>query len=168
MSDVRIATLTHPYGTATVAVTAHGVVRVAFDTEDPDAVARELSAIGVVRHDPDALADTCAWLTAALEGTAASPAPPADLRLVTTAFARDVVTAIDAVPAGSTITYRELAAAAGHPSAIRAAAHACATNPVPLIIGCHRVVRSDGTPGKYRGGVRLKELLLQREALVTA
>jgi methylated-DNA-[protein]-cysteine S-methyltransferase len=166
VSDVVTATLTHPFGTATVAATTLGVVRIAFDTEDPENVARELAGIGSVRHDPDRLAPECAWLEAALNGRPGGAPPAVDLRLARTEFSRDVLAAIAAIPAGSTLSYRDLATAAGHPTAVRAAAHACATNPVPLIIGCHRVIRSDGTPGNYRGGARLKELLLAREAPV--
>jgi methylated-DNA-[protein]-cysteine S-methyltransferase len=79
-----------------------------------------------------------------------------------------VLAAVRAVTPGQTITYADLAAASGHPRAIRAAAHVCAMNPVPLVIGCHRVVRSDGTIGDYRGGTALKSYLLRREELVTA
>jgi len=166
VSDVVTATLIHPFGTVTVAATSRGVVRIAFDTEDPADFTRELARIGPVRHDPGVLADTCAWLEAALCGTPGVPRPAVDLRLADTAFSRDVLATIAAIPVGSTLSYRDLAAAAGHPTAVRAAAHVCASNPVPLIIGCHRVIRSDGTPGKYRGGTPLKGFLLAREALV--
>jgi methylated-DNA-[protein]-cysteine S-methyltransferase len=168
MDEIVTAEFTHPYGTARVAATAHGVVRIAFDCEDPADVAAELARLGTVRDDPAALDDTLRWLAGALEGTPDNPAPSCDLRTVSSPFARDVLAVIQGVPPGQTISYADLAAAAGHPRAIRAAAHACATNPVPLVIGCHRVVRSDGTIGDYRGGTALKSYLLRREELVTA
>ena len=62
-----------------------------------------------------------------------------------------------------TITYAQLAAAAGKPRAIRAAASACAQNPLPILYPCHRVTRSDGSIGEYRGGAELKQALLAME-----
>jgi len=168
MDEVVTAQLTHPFGTALVAATDTGVVRIAFDRDDRAGVDRELAALGTVREDPEALAATLDWLAGALEGSPDGPAPAYDLRLVSTPFARDVLAAIDAVPAGRTISYAELAAAAGRPRAVRAAAHVCATNPVPLVIGCHRIVRSDGTAGEYGGGRELKTHLITREQVAGA
>jgi methylated-DNA-[protein]-cysteine S-methyltransferase len=163
MEEIVTAQFTHPYGTALVAATGTGVVRIAFDRDDRAEVDRELAALGTVHEDPQALADTLGWLAGALEGSPNGPTPACDLRLVSTPFARDVLAAIEAVPAGQTISYAELAAAAGRPRAVRAAAHVCATNPVPLVIGCHRVVRSDGSTGEYGGGRELKTHLIARE-----
>jgi methylated-DNA-[protein]-cysteine S-methyltransferase len=163
MDQIVTAQFTHPYGTALVAATEMGVVRIAFDRDDRAEIDRELAALGTVRDDPQALADTLDWLAGAVAGTADGPTPACDLRLVSTPFARDVLAAIEAVPAGRTISYAELAAAAGRPRAVRAAAHVCATNPVPLVIGCHRIVRSDGTAGEYGGGRELKTHLIARE-----
>ena len=87
---------------------------------------------------------------------------------MSTPFARDVPAAIDAVPAGQTVSYAGLTAAAGRPRRIRAAARVWTTNLVPLVIGCRRVVRSDGSVGDYRGGSALTSHLLRRAALVTA
>ncbi len=163
MEQIVTAELTHPYGTAVVAATEQGVVRIALDCSDRAQLDRELGALGTVRDDPDALATTLRWLAGALDGSPEGPPPACDLRLVSSAFARNVLAAIDAVPPGETISYAELAAAAGRPRAVRAAAHVCATNPLPLVIGCHRIVRSDGTAGEYGGGRALKTHLLQRE-----
>lgn len=151
-----------------MAATADGVVRVAFAHEDPQAVTDELTALGPVHEDPAALADVLAWLEAAAAGRPAHPAPACDLRLVPTPFAHRILASIAAVPPGTTISYSGLAAAAGRPAAVRAAASVCARNPVPLIIGCHRIVRSDGTPGRYRGGTALKTALIAREAAAAA
>jgi AraC family transcriptional regulator, regulatory protein of adaptative response / methylated-DNA-[protein]-cysteine methyltransferase len=68
------------------------------------------------------------------------------------------------IPAGSTVSYREIARRIGAPSSIRAVAHACAANPLAIAIPCHRVVRSDGGLAGYRWGVERKQALLQREA----
>ncbi len=168
MTDIRIATLNHPHGPITVAATPDGIVRIAFAVEDPDRVGIELAALGNVRADSAALADELTWLQDALDGRPAAPAPATDLRLARTPFARDVLDAIAAVPPGSTLSYAGLAAAAGRPRAVRAVAHVCATNPVPLVVGCHRIVRSDGTSGDYRGGADLKARLLAAEAAAPA
>jgi methylated-DNA-[protein]-cysteine S-methyltransferase len=168
LSEIVTARLCHPDGALTVAATERGVVRIAFDCEDPAEVAAELGALGAIREDPDALADVLRWLDSAMTGAAIGPAPACDLRLVATPFARDVLDAIAAVPSGTTVSYAALAAAAGRPRAVRAAASACARNPVPLVIGCHRVVRSNGEPGHYRGGAELKQTLLAREASAAA
>ncbi|MEI2781377.1 MAG: methylated-DNA--[protein]-cysteine S-methyltransferase [Candidatus Competibacter sp.] len=81
-----------------------------------------------------------------------------------TAFQRRVWQALQAVPAGSTATYADIARKIGKPSAARAVARACAANPVAVLIPCHRVVRGDGGLGGYRWDLRRKRALLEREA----
>ncbi|WP_434800380.1 methylated-DNA--[protein]-cysteine S-methyltransferase [Corynebacterium aquatimens] len=68
------------------------------------------------------------------------------------------------MPYGETATYSQLAALAGNPRAVRAAGTACATNPLPIVVPCHRVVRADGTVGNYAGGPAMKRFLLELEA----
>lgn len=85
------------------------------------------------------------------------------LSLSGTDFQRAVWDQIALIPSGETITYRELAARAGRPEAIRAAASACGANPVPLVIPCHRVIASDGGLGGFIWGVDFKRGLLARE-----
>ena len=80
-----------------------------------------------------------------------------------TAFQRRVWQALRAIPPGSVRSYREVAAAIGAPMAVRAVASACARNPVAVVVPCHRVVRADGGIGRYRWGVRRKQVLLERE-----
>jgi AraC family transcriptional regulator of adaptative response/methylated-DNA-[protein]-cysteine methyltransferase len=80
-----------------------------------------------------------------------------------TAFQRRVWEALRAIPAGTTRTYSEVAQSIGQPSAVRAVAHACATNPTSIVVPCHRVVRKDGTHGGYRWGLGRKKILLERE-----
>ena len=65
---------------------------------------------------------------------------------------------------GRTESYAQVAAASGSPRAVRAVGTACATNPLPLVVPCHRVIRSDGSPGRYAGGEAAKLLLLDLEA----
>src|SRR6266566_7365309 len=80
-----------------------------------------------------------------------------------TSFQRRVWAAIQAVPAGQTLPYAELARAAGSPSAVRAAGTACGANPIGLVIPCHRIVRADGDLGNYGSGIERKEWLLAHE-----
>jgi AraC family transcriptional regulator of adaptative response/methylated-DNA-[protein]-cysteine methyltransferase len=86
---------------------------------------------------------------------------PLDLR--GTAFQRRVWQELRRIPAGTTASYGDVARRIGKPGAARAVARACATNPLPLAVPCHRVVRSDGELGGYRGGVERKRALLARE-----
>lgn len=87
-----------------------------------------------------------------------------DLRSVTE-FRAAVLRELARVPYGETTTYAELARAVGNPRAVRAVGSACATNPLPLFIPCHRVLRSDGQLGGYRGGVEAKRVLLRMEGI---
>jgi AraC family transcriptional regulator, regulatory protein of adaptative response / methylated-DNA-[protein]-cysteine methyltransferase len=91
---------------------------------------------------------------------------PLDIRA--TAFQQQVWHALQAIPPGSTRSYGEVAAAIGRPTAARAVARACATNPVALVIPCHRVIREDGNLGGYRWGLERKERLLAQEANAAA
>lgn len=87
--------------------------------------------------------------------------------LAGTQFQRDVWRALTQIPAGETRTYTELAQMAGHPNAVRAVANAVGANPMPPIIPCHRVVRSDGKIGGYSapGGIARKRELLAAEGI---
>ena len=88
---------------------------------------------------------------------------PLDLTL-TTGFRREVVRHLPEIPYGRTATYTDVAALTGSPRAVRAVGTACAKNPLPLVVPCHRVVRSDGTTGQYAGGPAAKRWLLELEA----
>jgi methylated-DNA-[protein]-cysteine S-methyltransferase len=88
---------------------------------------------------------------------------PLDYRLAT-GFRRKVVGYLPGIGYGDTASYAAVAAAVGSPRAFRAVGTACATNPLPLIVPCHRVIRSDGDPGPYLGGRDAKRLLLELEA----
>jgi methylated-DNA-[protein]-cysteine S-methyltransferase len=88
---------------------------------------------------------------------------PVDLQL-SKGFRRTVLEHLREIPYGATESYTVVARAAGNPGAVRAAGSACATNPIPLVVPCHRVVRRDGTFGQYRGGTEAKHALLALEA----
>jgi len=90
--------------------------------------------------------------------------PFAKHRRLVHGFRRDVIRHLPAIAYGHTESYAEVATAAGRPNAVRAVGSACARNPVPIVVPCHRVVRSDGTAGQYRGGPEMKVALLAMEA----
>lgn len=105
-------------------------------------------------------------LDAARAVAAAKPLPldlPVDIR--GTAFQWRVWRALTRIPRGQTRSYSDIARAIGSPSSVRAVARACATNPVALVVPCHRVVRADGQLSGYRWGTRVKKQLLSREKL---
>ena len=104
------------------------------------------------------------WLNEVLqrvEGSAPSLDLPLDVHA--TAFQRRVWNELQKIPCGTTKTYTQIARALGKPRSIRAVARACATNPVSIVVPCHRVIRTDGTLAGYRWGLQRKEKLLQRE-----
>lgn len=115
----------------------------------------------LLERDDDALRSRVAGLVEYLAGKAAPPTLPLDVRA--TAFQRRVWQALQLIPLGTTVTYAEIAESIGSPRAIRAVARACATNPVSLVVPCHRVVRKDGQTGGYRWGVERKQALLRLE-----
>jgi AraC family transcriptional regulator of adaptative response/methylated-DNA-[protein]-cysteine methyltransferase len=104
------------------------------------------------------------WVRAIVRSLAGSH-PQLDLPtdVVATAFQRRVWEALRSIPFGATRTYREVARSLGQPGATRAVARACAANPTAVVVPCHRVIRSDGSLGGYRWGLRRKKLLLDQE-----
>lgn len=164
--DVAYRTLDTPVGTLLLAATERGVVRVAFAREDHDAVLQQLSdriSPRVVRA-PARLDRAAAELDEYFAGRRSSFDLPLDWQLVRGAFRQSVLHALPDVGYGRTVSYAGLAAAAGSPRAIRAVGTACATNPLPVVVPCHRVVRSDGSTGEYVGGAQAKQALLVLEA----
>jgi methylated-DNA-[protein]-cysteine S-methyltransferase len=111
-----------------------------------------------------ALAAIADALRAYLAG--AGPMPRPALVPARTPFAAAARAALLAVPTGSTISYSELAARAGRPAAVRAAARACATNPIAIVVPCHRVVGRDGALTGYAGGLERKRALLRLEGVL--
>ena len=153
-----------PVGALLVAATPEGLVRVAFDVEDHDAVLEELEDL--LGASSTALGGRCDEAARQLEEYFAGRRHrfdlPLDLRLVQ-GLRRDVVAGLAAIPFGTTESYAQVAARVGRPRAVRAVGSACANNPVPVVVPCHRVIRSDGSLGQYLGGVAAKAALLALE-----
>ena len=162
--DVHYRAVDSPIGPLLVAATEAGVVRVAFDREGQDAVLQSLSdRIGPkVLRTPGRLDPVARWLDRYFAGGREPFEEPLDLRLAR-GFRLAVLQRLRGVPYGSTISYAGLAARVEAPRAVRAVGTACATNPLPLLVPCHRVVRSDGTTGSYLGGPETKVRLLALE-----
>lgn len=162
--DVAHRTVDSPYGPLLVAATPAGVVRIAFAAQGHDAVLDRLAAqiSPRVLAAPGHLHDAARQLDEYFAGRRRVFDLPVDLRLAH-GFRRRVLDNLRSVPYGSTATYAALAAAAGNPRAVRAVGSACATNPIPIVVPCHRVVRTDGTIGQYLGGTPMKRALLAME-----
>lgn len=162
--DIGYATVDSPVGPLLVAATPAGVVRVSFALEGFDDVLESLAASVSPRvlEAPARLDGTRRQLDEYFEGRRTMFDVPLDWRL-SKGFRERVLHAIAAIPYGRTGTYRSVALAAGNANAVRAAGTACATNPIPILVPCHRVVRSDGTMGRYGGGEAAKRLLLEHE-----
>ncbi|MEE2058365.1 methylated-DNA--[protein]-cysteine S-methyltransferase [Rhodococcus artemisiae] len=162
--DVAYRILDTPVGPLLLAATEAGLVRVAYVVDGLDDVLGELAARISPRilESPARLDTAAAQLDEYFEGARSSFDLPLDLRLAT-GFRRDVITHLPDIAYGHTASYAEVAAAAGSPRAVRAVGTACAKNPLPVVIPCHRVVRSDGGIGQYAGGVDAKRILLSLE-----
>lgn len=128
------------------------------NAEHPNAACTPMSAEQQREH-----AATAKAIVAMSHGQAAQVSLP--LALPGTAFQQAVWQALCRIPRGQTISYKALAQAAGRPRAIRAAASACGTNPLALVVPCHRVIASDGGMGGYKWGVAHKVELLRRERI---
>ena len=163
--DVAYTWADSPVGTLLVAATPTGVVRLAFDTNGWDDVLEDLAARVSPRvlEAPARLDGVRRELDEYFAGQRTRFDTPFDLAL-TTRFRREVLAATARIPYGDTGTYTSVAAEAGNARAVRAAGSALATNPVAIIVPCHRVLRSDGTLGGYGGGLDRKELLLELES----
>ena len=162
--DVAYRTMDSPLGSLLLAATPAGLVRVAFEGENHAAVLDELAtAISPrVLRSSGPVDGVARQLDEYFEGNRRTFEVPVDLRL-SKGFRRAVLTHLLEIPYGRTESYTTVATAAGNPRAVRAAGSACATNPIPLVVPCHRVVRSDGTYGQYRGGPEAKHALLTME-----
>jgi methylated-DNA-[protein]-cysteine S-methyltransferase len=162
--DVAYRFVDSPLGVLLLAATSAGVVRVAFDIENHDLVLQSISETissrmlkYATRLDPLAR-----QLDGYFAGKISALSFPVDLRLVN-GFRQTVLSRLVDVPYGTTASYATLAALSGKPAAIRAAASACSHNPVPIVLPCHRIVKSDGSIGRYLGGDDRKRLLLDLE-----
>jgi methylated-DNA-[protein]-cysteine S-methyltransferase len=162
--DVAYATADSPVGPMLLATTPRGLVRVAFATERSDDVLMELArdVSPRVLESPAELDEARRELEEYFEQRRQRFDLPLDWRL-SHGFRRDALKQLVRVPYGATVTYAELASRAGNPRAQRAAGSACGSNPIPIVVPCHRVVRTGGEIGNYGGGPEIKEFLLGLE-----
>lgn len=162
--DVAYRTVDSPVGALLLAATPRGLVRIAFETESTDDVLTELAdAVSPrVLEAPARLDAAARELEEYFSGRRRGFDLPVDLTLAR-GFRREVVELLPRIAYGATASYREVAEMVGRPAATRAVGTACARNPVPLVIPCHRVVRADGSTGAYRGGPEAKVALLALE-----
>jgi len=163
---IRHATVASPLGRLLVGATERGLCAVRLgnsDAEVEEALRREFPR-ATLAADPDALTPWIEDALARIEGKTPPALPPLDVQA--TDFQRQVWEALCAIPRGTTRTYGEVAAAVGRPRAARAVARACATNPVAVVVPCHRVVPAGSALGGYRWGRERKRELLEREGAV--
>jgi methylated-DNA-[protein]-cysteine S-methyltransferase len=165
LADALFTRLKSPLGTLLVVQGPTGIVRIAFEGEPEDAVLAEVAAAlgpNVIGSDRELASERDA-LAGYLEGDATTLELPVDLQLMRAPFRRTVLETLRGVPRGQTVSYGELAARAGNPGASRAVGSACARNPIPIVVPCHRVLPSTGKLGNYGGGPERKRVLLELE-----
>lgn len=153
-----------PIGQLLLAATDKGLVRVAFECEGFESVLEELELeLGSAPvEDSQSLTEAAGQLAEYF----ADSRHEFDLELdhsLSSGFRLDVQKHLAEIEFGSTESYAEVAELVGSPKAVRAVGSACATNPIPIVLPCHRVLRSDGTLGGYRGGLEIKTKLLEME-----
>jgi len=161
---IRWATAESPVGRILVAATDRGLCFVELGSSDRELMAALRAEFPSATIEPRSSRDLGPFVEAALAIAKATNVPndvPVDIR--GTAFQWRVWRALTGIPRGETRSYSEVAAAIGRPSAVRAVARACATNPVSLVVPCHRVVGKDGAVTGYRWGVEVKKALLDKE-----
>ena len=162
LADVAVAAVDAPFGRVFVAVTERGLVRVAFDENVYDELARRVSPRVV---EAPARADAARrQLDEYFAGRRTVFDLDLDWALVRSDFQRRVLTAATDIPYGDHRTYTEVATAAGNPKAVRAAGSALGANPLCIVVPCHRVLRAGGGLGGYAGGLPAKRWLLDRES----
>jgi methylated-DNA-[protein]-cysteine S-methyltransferase len=166
--DIVYATVDSPFGTLTAAATETGLVRLAFPEEPLDEVldrlVRKLSPR--ILEAPARLDRVRRELDEYFSGSRRDFDVPLD-RVLMSNFAKKVLAATSAIPYGSVSTYTEMATEAGSPRGSRAAGNALGSNPIPVIVPCHRVLRTGGNLGGYGGGLDRKRWLLEMEGALT-
>jgi methylated-DNA-[protein]-cysteine S-methyltransferase len=164
--DIAVERHDSPLGPLLLAATRVGVVRLGLPVEDEDAVLEELArriSGRVLRAPRPSLATARHQLDEYFAGGRTDFDVALDWQL-THGFRREVLSVTARIPYGQTTSYGQVAARAGSPLAARAAGTALATNPLPILLPCHRVLRSTGVIGPYRGGTEAKRRLLSLEA----
>ena len=156
---IRWTTFDSPIGPMLIAATSRGICRLTFD--DSEASLRRLFPKAEIVNDDGGLRELVEGALVAIERPLAAPELPIDV--AGTAFQEAVWRELRKIPAGETRSYAQIAAAIGHPNAVRAVGSANGDNHVAVLIPCHRVIRSDGSLGGYAGGLDRKRQLLAAE-----
>ncbi|HEX6026293.1 MAG TPA: methylated-DNA--[protein]-cysteine S-methyltransferase [Solirubrobacter sp.] len=167
LADAIFTRLKTPIGKLLIVQGPEGLVRIAFESEPEDHALAEVAAeLGpnVIASDRE-MAPARDALLAYFEGGEHDLDLPVDLRLMHAPFRRAVLEKLRLVPRGQTVSYGELAARAGNPKAARAVGTACARNPIPVVVPCHRVLPGTGALGNYGGGPERKRALLELEGV---
>jgi methylated-DNA-[protein]-cysteine S-methyltransferase len=167
LADVSYSIEPSPVGDLVVAVTPRGLIRLAYGAEErSDTVLEELArrVSPRVLEAPAALDEVRRELDEYFEGRRTSFDVPVDWRLHD-GFSRRVLRATHRIPYGKLLTYAEVAAKAGSPRGSRAAGNALGSNRIPIVVPCHRVVRTGGALGGYTGGIERKQYLLGLEGV---
>ncbi|BBZ52339.1 methylated-DNA--[protein]-cysteine S-methyltransferase [Mycobacterium heidelbergense] len=163
--DIAYRTVDSAVGPLLLAATPRGMLRVAFANEDHDSVLQNLAQriSPRVLEAPARLDSIARQLDEYFTGRRHNFDVALDWSL-SHGFRRTVLEQLNAdIGYGATVSYATLARLSGSPKAVRAVGTACATNPIPIFVPCHRVIRSDGTAGAYRGGTAAKRVLLDLE-----
>ncbi len=162
-ATIRYACADSPLGRMLIAATERGVCSIQFARTDGELLEglRHEFPFAARKSDDGGLRDWASALLKHMKGKTLDSSLPLDIRA--TAFQRRVWTYLQSIPFGTTQSYSEVAKGIGRPTAARAVARACATNPVAVAIPCHRVVRGDGSMGGYRWGIGRKKALLAME-----
>ena len=165
--DVAYGTYESPLGSLTVMVTPRGLVRLSYPGEGLETQLQELAdrVSPRILEAPERTDDVRRQLDAYFAGRRRAFDVPIDWRLVR-GFAGAVLRATSRIPFGGVSSYREIAAAAGSPNAHRAAGNALGSNPVPIVVPCHRVLHAGGGLGGYTGGLERKRYLLELEGVL--
>lgn len=161
--DVAYRTVDTPVGPLLLAATPAGLVRVAYGSPDEALSSLAEKVSPRILRAPARLDAVARQLDEYFAGARRRFDVPLDLRLAS-GFRRAVLDHLPDIGYGRTASYADVAAAAGSPRAVRAVGTACARNPVPIVVPCHRVVLSDGSMGRYAGGAEAKRTLLTLEA----
>jgi methylated-DNA-[protein]-cysteine S-methyltransferase len=162
--DIAYTEFDSPVGRLLLAATPRGLVRITFPVEEPEAVLEQLagSVSPRILESPAKLDDVRRELDRYFEGELQDFDLPLDWQL-TRGFYRKVLRATARIPYGQTRSYSEMAKRAGSPRAVRATGSALGSNPLPIVVPCHRVLRSGGALGGYGGGPDVKQALLELE-----
>ena len=162
--EIAYGTFPSPLGPLTIAASRLGLVAVAYGAGR--AALKKVKDLSSATEAPSRLDEFRLQLDEYFEGTRQGFDLPVDWTRLD-GFGAAVLKATADIPFGHTTTYRDVAAAAGNPKASRAAGNALGANPIPIVIPCHRVLRSDGSIGGYTGGLDKKAALLELEGVTT-